>query len=279
MTEIRTSTVDALFLSHGGGPLPLLGDLAHREMVEQLTDMAGRLAKPSAILVISAHWEAPVPRVTAHPSPSLIYDYSGFPSEAYQIDYACPGEPALAGQVVQALEQAGIPAQMDDQRGFDHGLFVPLKLMYPDADIPCVQLSLKSSLDAAEHIAIGRALQALDYANLLVIGSGFSFHNMPEFFRAGSSEADARNQAFQDWLYQTCTDPQLPEAERADRMAHWEQAQNARFCHPREEHLLPLHVCYGLAGKASDTYLSAHILGKASGLFYWPSNRTTDLRG
>ena len=274
-----TKAINVLFLSHGGGPLPLLGDPGHHEMVDQLTETSGKIRRPSAILVISAHWEEPIPTVTAHPNPSLIYDYSGFPSEAYKIEYPCAGEPELAGQIFQALEQAGIPAQMDDQRGFDHGLFVPLKLMYPDADIPCVQLSLKSSLDATEHIAIGRALQALDYDGLLVIGSGLSFHNMPEFFGAGSAEADARNQAFQGWLLQTCTDPQLPETDRADRLAHWEQAPNARFCHPREEHLLPLHVCYGLAGKASDTYLSAHILGKASGLFYWPSNPTTDLRG
>lgn len=264
-----TKAIEALFLSHGGGPLPLLGDSGHREMVSQLTEMAERISRPSAILVISAHWEAPVPTVTAHPNPSLIYDYSGFPSEAYRIEYPCAGEPVLAGQIIQTLTRAGIPAQLDDQRGFDHGLFVPLKLMYPDADIPCVQLSLKSNLDAAEHIAIGSALQALDYNNLLVIGSGFSFHNMPEFFTAGSAEADARNQAFQDWLYDVCTDSGIPETQRADRLTHWEQAPNARFCHPREEHLLPLHVCYGLMEKASQTYRSSKILGKASGLFYW----------
>lgn len=274
---IMNKDIDALFLSHGGGPLPLLGDPGHRDMVDQLTAIAARISRPSAILVISAHWETSVPMVTAHPTPSLIYDYSGFPAEAYRIDYSCPGEPVLAGQVVRALEQAGIQAQLDDQRGFDHGLFVPLKLMYPDAGIPCVQLSLKSSLDAHEHIAIGRALQALDYDGLLVIGSGFSFHNMPEFFRAGSPQAaDARNQAFQEWLFQTCTDPQLSEPQRADRLVHWAQAPHARFCHPREEHLLPLHVCYGLAEKPSETYLSARILGKASGLFYWPSNRTAE---
>ncbi|WP_346796026.1 class III extradiol ring-cleavage dioxygenase [Halomonas sp. Bachu 37] len=264
-----SANTDVLFISHGGGPMPLLGDPGHRDMVDRLTDIAGKLRKPSAILVISAHWEETVPTVTAGANPPLIYDYHGFPPEAYEICYPCPGEPALAGQVRQVLEQASIPAQLDDQRGFDHGLFVPLKLMYPQADIPCVQLSLVNSLDTETHLAIGRALQALDYDNLLVIGSGFSFHNMQAFFIPNTPEIQARNQAFEDWLEETCTDTSLPESKRAERLAHWERAPHARFCHPREEHLLPLHVCYGLANKPSETHISATILGKKSGMFYW----------
>lgn len=260
---------DALFISHGGGPMPLLGDPGHRDMVDRLTELAATLRKPSAILLISAHWEASVPTITSGANPSLIYDYYGFPSEAYKIEYPCPGEPLLAQQVYQALDQAGIPARLDDQRGFDHGLFVPLKLMYPAADIPCIQLSLVNSLDASAHLAIGKALQALDYDNLLVIGSGFSFHNMRAFFAEQTPDIQARNQAFEDWLAQTCGDTSLAEPERAERLAHWEQAPHARFCHPREEHLLPLHVCYGLANKPSDTHISARILGKLSGMFYW----------
>ncbi len=260
---------DVLFISHGGGPMPLLGDPGHREMVELLTELADKLRKPSAILVISAHWEEPLPTITASANPQLIYDYYGFPPEAYTIEYPCPGEPALARQVYQALAQSGIPARLDDQRGFDHGLFVPLKLMYPEADIPCVQLSLVSSLDASAHLAIGRALQALDYDNLLVIGSGFSFHNMRAFFTTDTPEIRARNQAFENWLEETCTDTEMQESERAERLAHWDRAPQARFCHPREEHLLPLHVCYGLANKPSDSHISATILGKKSGMFYW----------
>ena len=265
---MQTST-DLLFISHGGGPMPLLGDPGHREMVERLVEMAGQLAKPSAILVISAHWEESVPTITSGANPPLIYDYYGFPPESYDIRYPCPGEPTLAGQVHAALGKAGIPARLDDQRGFDHGLFVPLKLMYPEADIPCVQLSLVNTMDAETHLAIGRALRALDYDNLLVIGSGFSFHNMRAFFAPNTPEIQARNQAFEDWLEETCTDAGMSETERADRMAHWDQAPYARFCHPREEHLLPLHVCYGLAGQAAQTRFAATILGKQSGMFYW----------
>lgn len=260
---------DVLFISHGGGPLPLLGDSDHAEMVGTLTQIAGDLRKPAAILVISAHWEQQQPTITAGASPELIYDYSGFPPEAYEIKYPCPGEPALANQVHSVLEQAGISSRLDDQRGFDHGVFVPLKLMYPEANIPCVQLSLVNSLDAATHLAIGRALQALDYENLLVIGSGFSFHNMPAFFAPNTPEVRSRNEAFEDWLEETCTDVALPEAERVSRLVSWERAPYARFCHPREEHLLPLHVCYGLANRASQMNVSATILGKKAGMFYW----------
>lgn len=260
---------DVLFISHGGGPMPLLGDPDHQEMVDRLTDIASTLRKPSAILVISAHWEEAVPTVTSGANPPLIYDYSGFPPEAYEIQYPASGEPELAQKVFLALDEAGISARLDNQRGFDHGLFVPLKLMYPNADIPCVQLSLVNSLGASVHLEMGRALQALDCDDLLVIGSGFSFHNMRAFFAPNSPDIQARNEAFNDWLEQTCSAPEMAESERADRLIHWERAPHARFCHPREEHLLPLHVCYGLAGRASDTHLSATILGKRSGMFYW----------
>ena len=264
-----SKATDVLFVSHGGGPMPLLGDPGHQDMVDRLTELAADLRKPSAILVISAHWEEAIPTITSGTTPSLIYDYYGFPSEAYKIEYPCPGEPVLAQQVAQALDQAGIQARLDDQRGLDHGAFVPLKLMYPDAKIPCIQLSLVNTLDASTHLAIGRALQALDYDNLLVLGSGFSFHNMRAFFAAQTPEIQARNLAFEDWLEQTCGDSSLSEPERAKRLADWEQAPHARFCHPREEHLLPLHVCYGLANKASDRHIAATILGKQSGMFYW----------
>lgn len=264
-----SKATDVLFVSHGGGPMPLLGDPGHQDMVDRLTELAADLRKPSAILVISAHWEEAIPTITSGTTPSLIYDYYGFPSEAYKIEYPCPGEPVLAQQVAQALDQAGIQARLDDQRGLDHGAFVPLKLMYPEAKIPCIQLSLVNTLDASTHLAIGRALQALDYDNLLVLGSGFSFHNMRAFFAAPTPEIQARNLAFEDWLEQTCGDSSLSEPERAKRLADWEQAPHARFCHPREEHLLPLHVCYGLANKACDRHIAATILGKQSGMFYW----------
>ncbi|MBS98108.1 MAG: dioxygenase [Oceanospirillaceae bacterium] len=267
------TTFDILYLSHGGGPRPLLGDPDHAEMVAQFQALARELPKPSAILLISAHWEESVPTITAGVNPGLIYDYYGFPPESYEIQYPAPGEPELAHQLAQCLKDAGMPAHLDHQRGFDHGMFVPLKVMYPDADIPVVQLSLINDLSAANHLALGQALQALKYENLLVIGSGFSFHNMRAFYAPETGEIRASNLAFEQWLQETLTTSEVGEEERARRLESWERAPAARFCHPREEHLLPLHVCYGLAGRPCDDHLSARILGKQSGTFVWHGSK------
>ncbi len=258
-----------LYISHGGGPLPLLGDPDHRELVTQLRGLGQRLPRPSAIIVVSAHWEEQAPTVTSGAQPPLIYDYTGFPPESYEIQYPSPGAPELAARVHRALSQAGLEPLQDPARGFDHGLFVPLKLMYPAADIPCIQLSLLKSLDPAAHIALGQALQSLEWDNLLVIGSGFSFHNMRAFFEPATPESDARNKAFEDWLTATLSDPDLDEAERTERLINWSEAPEARYCHPREEHLLPLHVCYGLAQRPADEHESIRVLRKRAGMFYW----------
>lgn len=259
----------ALFLSHGGGPLPLLGDTGHEEMVDCLRRIAATQPRPSAIVLVSAHWEAEIPTLTSGSHPSLIYDYYGFPEESYSIQYPCPGDPRLAERLHELLGQAGIASRLDAERGFDHGLFVPLKLMYPDADIPCVQLSLVDSLDPAEHLAMGKALRGLGNEGLLVIGSGFSFHNLRTFFAPDTRESAAMNAAFEQWLLETCASPEIDEAERERRLAHWADAPSARYCHPREEHLLPLHVCYGLAGSRCTEAFELRIMGKASSMYLW----------
>lgn len=258
-----------VYISHGGGPMPLLGDPDHDAMVQTLKEIAAAVDKPSAILVISAHWEAHLPTVTSGKNPGIIYDYSGFPKEAYEIQYSAPGEPELASSVVSALEGNGIKAMKDQQRGFDHGLFVPLKIMFPEADIPCVQLSLEQNLDPALHVQIGKALQSLEWDNLLVIGSGFSFHNMRAFFGSNSQETHESNIAFDDWLTDVISDKTLTENIREERLVGWESAPRARFCHPREEHLIPLHVCYGMATQPSEKTFRAEIMKKQSSMFYW----------
>ncbi len=258
-----------LYLSHGGGPLPLLQDPGHTELVATLQRIAAELPRPDAILVISAHWENDVATVTAGAQPRLIYDYSGFPPESYAIEYPCPGAPALAQQVHRALTEHGVTARLDAGRGFDHGLFVPLKLMYPEADIPCVQLSLLHSLDAADHLAMGRALRHVAWDNLLVIGSGFSFHNMRAFHQADFNNADVKNAAFDAWLNAVVSDGTISEAVREQQLLNWDGAAHARFCHPREEHLLPLHVCYAAAGKRCDASFKLNILKKKASMFYW----------
>jgi aromatic ring-opening dioxygenase catalytic subunit (LigB family) len=260
--------MQAVYFSHGGGPLPLLGDLFHQAMVEFMARLPAQLARPEAIVVVSAHWEERTATLLGAPNPPMFYDYYGFPRAAYSITYPAPGHPALAGQIAGLLEKNSIPARLDPQRGFDHGLFIPLKLMYPRADIPAIQLSLLRGLDPAAHIALGKALRELLRDNVLVIGSGFSFHNLSVFFNHATGAPDPANDAFQDWLIETCTGP-LSEPECEQRLIEWEQAPSARYCHPREEHLLPLHVCLGLMGRPAELAFDDQILSKRAVAFLW----------
>jgi aromatic ring-opening dioxygenase catalytic subunit (LigB family) len=267
--DVKPIPGSVIYLSHGGGPLPLLGDKSHQEMIDIIKEMAQIIPKPKAIVVISAHWEAQYPTITSGAFPSLIYDYYGFPKESYEITYPAPGASDLAQQLFYLLSKAGIKAKLDQQRGFDHGLFVPLKIMYPDATIPCIQLSLVSSLNPEEHIQMGKAIASIIEDNILVIGSGFSFHNLKAFFSPSTPSSKAKNDAFEDWLNDTLTNKGLTEKERYQRLIHWENAPSARYCHPREEHLLPLQVCYGIAGKAANKVFKFEILGKMASAFLW----------
>lgn len=259
----------ALFVSHGGGPLPLLNDPAHQQMVSCLRSLAASLPRPSAIVVISAHWEAEVPTITSGATPSIIYDYYGFPPESYEIKYPCRGEPTLANDTFQRFERAGIKSRLDESRGFDHGLFVPLSLMYPNADIPCIQVSLVNTLDPLAHIEIGQALSGLSQQNVLVMGSGFTFHNLRQFFLPVTAAIEQQNVAFEAWLQQVCGSAALTESERREKLIHWNTAPAARFCHPREEHLLPLHVCYGAAQTPYSEHFEVSILQKKSSMIVW----------
>ena len=258
-----------LYFPHGGGPLPLLDEPRHAAMNAFLRGFSRTLERPDAIVVVSAHWEETVVSVTAGRSPPMIFDYYGFPAETYEYSYPAPGYPELASRVHRALGEAGIESRLDTERGFDHGLFVPLMLMYPAADIPCIQISLHAGLDAAQHIRIGRALAALGDENLLILGSGFSFHNLRELMSHSGEGVDTRNQAFEDWLAQALTDESLEESERERRLTDWVEAPNARFCHPREEHLLPLHVCYGIAGGPAVCAFREPVLGFLASAYRW----------
>jgi aromatic ring-opening dioxygenase catalytic subunit (LigB family) len=257
-----------VYFSHGGGPLPILGDASHAAMVAFMSALPSQLDKPDLILVISAHWEESAATLLGAANPAMYYDYYGFPDQAYEINYPAPGSPADAGRIAALLEGNQIAARIDPQRGFDHGLFIPLKLMYPDADIPCLQLSLLRGLNPNAHLALGKALRGLNHENILVVGSGFSFHNMRAFSWQGNGGADPANDAFQNWLIKTCTAP-IAQSEREQRLAEWEKAPSARYCHPREEHLLPLHVCLGMADKPARLIFDDQILGKRGVAFLW----------
>jgi 4,5-DOPA dioxygenase extradiol len=241
------------------------------QIVDFMRQLPNRLRKPDAILVISAHWEESTATLVGAPAPPMFYDYYGFPDEAYDITYPAPGSPALANRIAGLLTKNNIPARIDPRRGFDHGLFIPLKLMYPQADIPSLQLSLLRGLDPTAHIALGKALRELMDANILVVGSGFSFHNMSEFAWQGRNIPDPDNETFQNWLIEACTGP-MPQSEREQLLIEWQKAPSARYCHPREEHLLSLHVCLGMADKPASTIFDDYILGKRAVAFLWQEN-------
>jgi 4,5-DOPA dioxygenase extradiol len=260
--------VQIVYFSHGGGPLPILGDASHQAMVNFMRQLPSRLRKPDVILVISAHWEESMATLLGAPAPSMFYDYYGFPDEAYDIIYPALGSPELAGRIAGLLTKHNIPARLDLQRGFDHGLFIPLKLMYPQADIPSLQLSLLRGLDPSAHIALGKALRELREENILVIGSGFSFHNMGAFSWQGINTPDPANDAFQNWLIEACAGP-ISQSQREQLLIEWRKAPSAGYCHPREEHLLPLHVCLGMADKPAATIFDDFILGKRAIAFLW----------
>ncbi|MYM95840.1 DODA-type extradiol aromatic ring-opening family dioxygenase [Duganella vulcania] len=232
------------FLSHGGGPWPFMMDQVghlYARLDASLRDMPRQIGvTPKAVLVITAHWEEHEFTLSSSAAPPMIYDYGGFPPHTYEVRYQAPGSPELAAQVQQLLEAGGHPARLDPQRGFDHGTFSALYPVYPEADVPIVQLSLKRGLDPLTHLEVGRLLAPLREQGVLIVGSGLSYHNL----RAFNAQGAAASHAFDGWLRAAMA---LPPEERKAQLLAWEQAPAARMAHPREEHLLPLMVVLGAA--------------------------------
>jgi aromatic ring-opening dioxygenase catalytic subunit (LigB family) len=201
-------------------------------------------ARPRAILAVSGHWKTPHFTVGSGAHPALIYDYSGFPEHTYRLRYDAPGDPALAARVLGLLGRAGVAAGADARRGFDHGVFIPLKLVFPEADIPIVTLSLRADLDPGAHFEAGRALASLRDEGVLIVGSGMSFHNMRGY---GDPRFGPVSETFDNWLTAALEDTD-PVRRRAALLA-WAEAPQARQCHPPggEEHLIPLMVAAGAA--------------------------------
>jgi aromatic ring-opening dioxygenase catalytic subunit (LigB family) len=251
MTEAQRQP--SIFIPHGGGPCffmdwtwgPADTWLPTQHFLESLA--ASLPEQPKAILVVSGHWEEQAFTASAAPKPELIFDYSGFPEHTYRLTWPALGSPELAAQVADLLSKAGLPSALSPTRGFDHGVFVPLKVAYPRPSIPVVTLSLVASLDPALHIAAGRALAPLRDLGVLIIGSGMTFHNLRGYFLPETTE---RSRAFDAWLTSAVNSSA---DEREALLTHWAQAPFARFAHPREEHLIPLLVAAGagsqLAGR------------------------------
>ncbi|MFT5588856.1 MAG: aromatic ring-opening dioxygenase catalytic subunit (LigB family) [Bradyrhizobium sp.] len=258
---IHSSRMPAIFIPHGAGPCFFMdwnpAD-AWTRMADFLKGLSATLPqRPGAIVLVSAHWLAPTFSVTGATGPTLIYDYAGFPPHTYTLDYPAPGQPALAQRIAVLLKRAQLPAQVDPVRGFDHGVFIPLKLVFPDADIPVVQLSLRSDLDPQAHLQAGLALAALRDEGILIVGSGMSFHNMRGY---GDPRFGPISDEFDRWL--TSAVEAAPEA-RWRALCGWAQAPSARLSHPAgaEEHLLPLMLVAGAAqGDAGQRVFSDRVL-------------------
>lgn len=247
--------------------MPLMGHPGHADLIEFLRQSNQWLGQPELIIIVSAHWEESIPTILSGSSPELYFDYYNFPAEAYQITYPAKGAPEWAQKIEHLLSRDNIECRLDRWRGFDHGVFVPLKLMFPKADIPCLQISLMADLTANAHIRLGEALQALKTENVLILGSGFSFHNMKCFGKPGE---DLKNEAFDHWLRETLLSESLMYREKHLRLSQWDQAPYARYCHPREEHLLPLHVCFGAAGDMKPTLVfNQTIMNRKASGFLW----------
>ena len=248
---MKTPTLPTFFISHGGGPWPWMMNELHGRydrLAAALREMPQHVGTtPKAVLMVSAHWEEQEFTVMSHPSPPMIYDYGGFPDYTYHIRYDAPGAPHLAEQVLGLLGDAAIAARFDPARVFDHGMYAPMRVIYPEAHVPTVQLSLKRGLNPAEHLAVGRALEPLRDEGVLIVGSGLSYHNLRMFGPA----AKLPSAAFDAWLQQTLEAGTPPQ--RIATLTGWEAAPAARLAHPREEHLLPLMVAVGAAQSETAT--------------------------
>jgi 4,5-DOPA dioxygenase extradiol len=235
----------SFYVSHGSPTLAIEQSAAR----DFLLGFGKTLGRPRAIVIASAHFGSAQPLVTADAHPDMIYDFSGFPDELYRIVYPAPGDPALAHRVGALLQEAGLAPAVVEGRGFDHGAWVPLKLLYPEADIPVVQVSLQPHLGAAHHFAVGRALAPLRAEDILVIGSGSASHNLMQFYRGGFAEGDAAPPwvaAFEAWIHDKAENGAVD-----DLVNYRSLAPYARENHPTEEHFLPFHVALGAAGEGA----------------------------
>ena len=239
----------SIFLPHGGGPCfwidapPPFGKTAWEGLRTYLAGLLARLPeRPKAILLVTAHWEEEDATFSVNPAPGMIFDYYNFPPHTYELNYRAPGAPDVSRRAASLLAEAGLAARLDAERGYDHGVFVPMLIVDPAAQVPVAMASLRRDLDPQAHLAIGRALAPLREEGVLIVGSGMSYHDL-RHFRDGEGEDAA---IFDAWLGDAAT---AAPPQRDESLAHWAEAPRGRACHPREEHLLPLMVAAGAAGE------------------------------
>jgi aromatic ring-opening dioxygenase catalytic subunit (LigB family) len=248
------------FIPHGGGPCFFMDDPRGiwTGMAAFLRSIPDRLsAAPTALLVVSGHWETEGFAFTGAAQPSLIYDYYGFPPHTYALRYDAPGAPALAERAAALLNADGVNATVDGAHGLDHGVFIPMKVAFPEAEIPVVEMSVSRGLDPSLHLAAGRALAALRDEGVLILGSGMSFHNMRGY---GDPQFTAPSEQFDAWLTASVA---LPGPARRERLQSWESAPAARLSHPEAEHLLPLMVAAGASEGPGEKVYGERVLETA----------------
>ncbi len=233
----------SLYISHGS---PMLA-LEPGASGPALARLAAALPKPKAIVIVSAHWESSELLVSGNPQPETWHDFGGFPQALFEVQYPAPGNPQLAAEVVELLKADGLPARIDSQRPFDHGVWVPLSLMYPQADIPVVQVSLPTRGGPALQTRVGHALASLREHGVLLIGSGSITHNLRELdWHAGPESVEPWARAFRDWMIE-----KLEANDEAALHDYRQQAPNAVRNHPSDEHLLPLYFARAAGGEFS----------------------------
>ncbi len=250
------------FIPHGGGPCFFMdsdpADLWDKMETFLRGFVSGLAVRPKAILLLTAHWEEPQVTFSTNPAPDLLFDYYNFPPHTYELTWPAPSAPDISRQAVDLLAGAGIKAGFDQTRGYDHGVFVPMKVAVPQADIPVSMMSLRDDLDPAHHLAVGQALAPLRRENVLIVGSGMSFHNLRVLIGPGDS---AESQEFDRWLTETLA---LGSEARNAALIDWAKAPGAKASHPREEHLAPVFVATGAAeGQAGRCVYTDTVLGAA----------------
>jgi len=265
------TTMPAFYISHGGGPCfymdgegdPVFSHVdKHSEARKWYENFANLLpSRPKSILVISAHWETSEFRVITKPTPTLFYDYYGFPPETYNLQYPCPNSPELIQRIKTLMKEAGIKLEEDPDRGYDHGVFVPLKLMFPKADVPIVQLSLHSSLNPEIHYKLGQVLAPLRQEGVLIIGSGSTTHNLRSI---GSLTSADWVMKWCDWLRDVLTNPDYDPQKRKDMLVNFKKQLFTRDAHPREEHFIPIFVALGSANTQPARRVYDKIIGSWS---------------
>jgi len=240
-----------IFVGHGGGPMPILGDIKHTDMIKNIKKLANSIPKPKEILIISAHWEENDFTILENPSADLLYDYYGFPEEAYNLNYPIKNATNLNKKLYELLQNHKIPYKISKDRDFDHGVFIPLMLMYPNLNVPVSQISLKSDLNPKEHIKLGEAISQLSNEGVLIMASGMSFHNISSFFSKPDNNILSQAKNFKNYLIDTFTKEKNQKAElitksqRMELLVNWKQSDGWKLSHPREEHLVPLFVSAG----------------------------------